>query len=56
VSSIGKFFNSAASVDSLKIDSNLFSIASGIDCFFEFGQGGGGNRGSIAILFKWLYL
>ncbi len=50
-SSMGRFFNSAASVNSLKTISNLlFSMQSGIMCFLAFGQGGGGNIGSTAIL------
>ena len=50
LSSIGKFFNSAASSLSLKTISNLFSMASGQLCFLLAGIGGGGNNGSTAIL------
>jgi hypothetical protein len=51
MSSMGKVFSSAPSVSSLNTSSNrLFSMQSGMRCFFAFGQGGGGNRGSIAIL------
>jgi len=50
LSSIGRFFRSLESTLSLKISSNLFSIASGKECFLLLGTGGGGNIGSTAIL------
>jgi len=55
LSSMGKFFRSAASSLSLNISSNLLSWASGNAwCFLLLGTGGGGNTGSTAILYKFI--